>query len=350
MRVAIISELYHPSKGGMEYRLARFAELLLERGVEVAVYTSDHLGYLPKEEEIGGVPVIRYVRIPGYVRGSYRDPRGLIELIRATRNIVKGLDAEIILVNQMPVVHLPFLPRRIAVDWCEYPTVRAVNWLVRLSLRRHKRGTVVAEHVLSNLKADVRNADLRVVHTPIDPSKYEPATNGRNPDEFLYLGRLVPHKKVDFLIEYFGRLNPNKRLLIAGSGVQRHRVEELAAKYHNVDYLGSVTEEEKLALMRKTGFLITASKREGFPVTIAESISVGLPVAAVAGSSMAPLVKELDLGIVIDPSKPIGEVRDYGHLTMKVLSKRRLFDPLRVGAELLGIFRRWSYEGSGDWR
>lgn len=71
--VSIVTELYEPSVGGQESRFARFAEALAGRGREVTVYTTDPTGgTLPRQSEVKGVRVNRYVTLTDYVRNGSR--------------------------------------------------------------------------------------------------------------------------------------------------------------------------------------------------------------------------------------------------------------------------------------
>jgi glycosyltransferase involved in cell wall biosynthesis len=59
-------------------------------------------------------------------------------------------------------------------------------------------------------------------------------------DFLLYLGRLVPYKRVDVIVGAGAR--HGVRTVIAGDGPDRARLEKIAGK--NVEFLGAVSEAE----------------------------------------------------------------------------------------------------------
>jgi len=66
MRVAIITELFHPHIGGQEFRYLRLSNLLLKYGFKVNVFTIDHIGTLNVFEKLNNIKVVRYIKIPNY--------------------------------------------------------------------------------------------------------------------------------------------------------------------------------------------------------------------------------------------------------------------------------------------
>jgi len=82
-------------------------------------------------------------------------------------------------------------------------------------------------------KVNNSSADLRTEH------------NLNNHLTFLYVGGLIPEKRVDLLIDSFAELHKkydNIKLLIVGDGPQKGIVEDLLKKYNNPDmkYMGRV--------------------------------------------------------------------------------------------------------------
>ena len=94
----------------------------------------------------------------------------------------------------------------------------------------------------------------------------------------LFVGRLSPEKGIDTLMDAWNRLPPGIPIKVAGTGPMESFLREPRV---GVEYLGSQSREGVLALMRDATVAILPSKwYEGFPVSMVEAFSVGLPVIA----------------------------------------------------------------------
>ncbi len=96
-------------------------------------------------------------------------------------------------------------------------------------------------------------------------------------DYYLIISRLVSWKKIDHAIEACNRLNLN--LKIIGSGPDLGRLKNLAGS--SVEFLGYVSEEEKISLIKNSaGVIIT--QYEDFGIVPLEAMYYGVPVIAYA--------------------------------------------------------------------
>ncbi|MCC7384177.1 MAG: glycosyltransferase [Deltaproteobacteria bacterium] len=100
----------------------------------------------------------------------------------------------------------------------------------------------------------------------------------------LSVGRLVPIKRFDLLIDAFGRVSavrPDAALVIAGDGEPSFRAE-LEARARRVSgrifFLGWRRDLERL--YRDADVFALTSDNEGTPVAVIEAVSAGLPVVA----------------------------------------------------------------------
>jgi len=127
----------------------------------------------------------------------------------------------------------------------------------------------------------------RVVVIPpgVSSDYYTPdATQRAAVPTFAYLGRLKKYKGVDQVIRAFARVTaPGAVLEIAGAGDYRPALERLIASLDLADrvrFLGFITEEEKLALLRRAWAVALASPKEGWGLTNVEAEACGTPVVA----------------------------------------------------------------------
>ncbi len=113
------------------------------------------------------------------------------------------------------------------------------------------------------------------VYPPVELSTVAPAQVAG--DYFLTVGRLVPGKRTELLIEACNRLG--RRLLVAGGGPELMKLQDMAGP--SVEVLGRVSDERLAALYAKArAFLFAAD--EDFGIATVEAQSHGLPAIAYA--------------------------------------------------------------------
>lgn len=95
----------------------------------------------------------------------------------------------------------------------------------------------------------------------------------------LYLGRLVPEKRPELLIEAFKGLATSKRLVIAGKGSDTPEYErelrELANDDPRIMFAGFVTGETLAELYSNAFCYVLPSDVEGMPMSLLEAMAYG---------------------------------------------------------------------------
>ena len=112
----------------------------------------------------------------------------------------------------------------------------------------------------------------------------------------LFVGRMIPNKKIDDLIRFFHAynrwFNPRSRLLLVGahSGFERYvamlqnLIDRLGVP--DVHFLGHVSNAELTAYYELADVFLCASEHEGFCVPLVESFHMGVPVLAYAATAI----------------------------------------------------------------
>jgi glycosyltransferase involved in cell wall biosynthesis len=175
--------------------------------------------------------------------------------------------------------------------WRHHPRVAVLVSLGRAQLPAYARGVDVAAAVSTFNAAELGRDDVRVVPILLDAARLEargapPAGEG---PLVLCVGRLVPNKRHDLVVEAFAAWQrehaPDARLLCVGEPLaDRYRklLEEVAARSgaRNVRFSGGLPQEELNAAYAAADVLLSLSEHEGFCVPLLEAFHFGLPVVA----------------------------------------------------------------------
>lgn len=128
--------------------------------------------------------------------------------------------------------------------------------------------------------------NIVIVPNGVDLDRYTFQNESSKQPNILYVGRLEKRKGLKYLLEAYRALSqvrPETQLIIAGDGPDRQKLEELANNRHlpNVRFLGFVSDEKKLALLREaTVFCSPALYGESFGIVLLEAMATGVPIVA----------------------------------------------------------------------
>ncbi|MGQ9506347.1 MAG: glycosyltransferase family 4 protein [Candidatus Bathycorpusculaceae bacterium] len=126
----------------------------------------------------------------------------------------------------------------------------------------------------------------------------------------LYLGRLHPKKCPDDLIKAFPKAVqrvPNLRLVFAGKGEEREKLEKLASNLNIIDkviFTGFVSEDEKWGLLRNCDIFVLPSILEAFGVTVLEAMACSKPVIATNLGPFPEIIRDGETGLLVPPHVP----------------------------------------------
>jgi len=144
---------------------------------------------------------------------------------------------------------------------------------------------------------------VRPIHVLNSFSKPPPgATGDYRSDQplFVYAGRVEPSKGVEQLTEAF-RQRPGYRLLVAGEGALRSRLESRYADFPHIRFLGSVPHGEIGSLLRSANALISPTwGPEAFPLVNIEAMSCGTPVIGRRSGGSVEAIERTGGGLIYD--------------------------------------------------
>ncbi|HKZ30640.1 MAG TPA: glycosyltransferase [Acidimicrobiia bacterium] len=205
-------------------------------------------------------------------------------------------------------------------------------------------------------------ARLCVTHPGVNHDLFTPGSQQtarkllgwENGPVLLFVGRIQPLKGLDVAVETFGRVRreiPAARLAVVGgpSGPRgeaelqrvRGRVEELRLE-GCVEFIPARPHQEIAAYYRAADVLLVPSRSESFGLVAAEAQACGLPVVAARVGGLAYTVEEATSGFLVDGWDPEG----FASAAVKILLNDDLAARLSKGA--VEFSERFSWEVAAE--
>lgn len=308
----------NPHAGGAEIHLHEIYGRLVQRGHRVRLVCS---GWAegPARATVDGIEVTRVGNRNSFAllgRGAVRRalaaeaPDILVEDINKIPLFLSGLTGA-------PLgVIIPHLFGGTVFQEASWPMASLVWLLERPIPAAYRRAGfhAISESTRDDLVArGVARERIKVIYPGVDADRFTPAAapgvRAEQPT-FLYIGRLRRYKGVEYAIRAVAearRTRPELRLEIAGSGVDRPRLERLAAELGQgeaIRFLGFVPEDAKLGLLRRAWANIFPSPKEGWGITNVEAAACGTPSLASDSPGLRDSVRHGETGYLV----PHGDV------------------------------------------
>jgi len=201
---------------------------------------------------------------------------------------------------------------------------------------------------------------IRVLSNPIDCERLAPGLRETDPDRptLLLLGRLGKGKghydvlkALPLVIEKY----PNVVVQFAG-GDDEHGATKDLKRFANhlglnrhIEFLGPVSFEPKVELLRTASIMILPSYAENMPLSILEAMAARVPVVSTRVGAIPEILDEGEVGLLIDPGDWKGLAQSIIHLldnpslaeslgTLGSEKARATWDVQRVADELDGLY------------
>lgn len=145
---------------------------------------------------------------------------------------------------------------------------------------------------------------VHLVPNAIDISSLPKTAERLYEKQVIFAGRLSKEKGILDVIEMSSKLPQGIHLLILGSGPEEEKVREMTKVRPNVHFLGYVSKERTISLIRGSDMLVQPSLVEGISSTLLEAMACKTPVVASGVGGNKELLENEKSGIVIEPNRP----------------------------------------------
>ncbi|MGH9078935.1 MAG: glycosyltransferase family 4 protein [Acidimicrobiales bacterium] len=310
----------HPSAGGAELVCERLARSFVQRGHDVVLLTAAVAGQPRKEKVADGYWIVR--------RGGRFTvfPWALLWLLTHRKYIRGVIDSQngipffspLAVRRKTPVLMLLHHVHTDQFAMYFHPLVaRAGAWLERRgSGLVYRNRTIVA--VSPSTRKGVRlrlglKGDIVVIPPGSDAIISDLPVRGRSEcPRIVCVGRLVAHKDVAAIVGCLPSVLPDfpdLELHLIGDGPERpfleDMVEELGLAGH-VAIHGPLDAIERDQLLCTAWLSVSASKGEGWGVSVIEANSFGVPVLAYRRPGLQDSIRHEETGWLIEEGSPLG--------------------------------------------
>jgi glycosyltransferase involved in cell wall biosynthesis len=357
MNILVVNwqDITNPLAGGAEVHFHEIFSRVVRRGHRVTLCCSSYPGAKP-DEVIDGIEIIR--------RGSratfnFRFPFTYLAALRR-----RPFDVVVEDLNKIPLF-TPLYVRRPLAGIAHHlfgrsiflearPVAAAYVYLmerIALALYAPRMPFMVVspstrEDLLRRRFAPER---LAVIRNCVDHLRYTPGDGVKSPTPLVgAFGRLKKYKSIDHLLRALPELLqeiPALRVVIGGEGDDRPRLEQIARELGvggAVEFTGYLSEEEKVALLRRIWVQVTPSSKEGWGLTVVEANACGTPALASDVPGLRDAVRENETGLLY----PYGDIDALTQRLRLLLGDAQLRS--RLGTHAVAWARTFDWDDAAE--
>jgi glycosyltransferase involved in cell wall biosynthesis len=164
----------------------------------------------------------------------------------------------------------------------------------------------IADHIICYTETEKKTIEalgidpekISVIHNGVDTTLFAPdgRKQSKKDHQILWVGRYVPGKGVEYLIEAFFQVRckiPDARLVLVGEGPGKKAVEDRLRELQvtsSVTFIDYVDNADLPAIYNQSAVFVLPSIMEGMPRTLLEAMACGIPVVTTNLDHLAALV------------------------------------------------------------
>lgn len=333
MRILFLAwrDLANPLAGGSEILVDRLASGLAARGHHVTLLAGGPVAQRDYEVVDAGGVFAQYAKAPALAATRFRDAELVVD-------VCNGMPFFSPLWRRKPSICLVNHVHTEQWDLWFRPTLaaagRAIERDVMPRLYRNRLFMAVSPSTASALEAiGVPGANIRIVPNGVElPTGPLPAKSAD--PLFFALGRLVPHKRYDLLLNVWDRVRPatGGTLVLGGEGPDAEKLA--AAAGPGVVLAGHVDEAEKRRLMAASWLFLHPAMLEGWGLVVLEAAAHGTPTLGFDAPGVRDSVVDGISGVLAHDAAELAQ--QWIRLAGDGAERARLAAGARARADLFG--------------
>ena len=190
----------------------------------------------------------------------------------------------------------------------------------------------------------MKDENIFLMPMMVDNSKfYTDSERVDKPFVFLFVGRMIPLKQIEFLIQSFLKNFENSSevlLRLVGDGELYDPLFSKYGKYENILFEGAKYGEELVKSYHSSHILILPSDREQWGLVVNEAMAAGLPVIA---SDQVGAIYDLIIGKETGFVFSLNKENDLADKMLKLYEDKELYAKYSQNAKKL-MKEEWNYD------
>lgn len=173
------------------------------------------------------------------------------------------------------------------------------------------------------------NKNIFTVNPGVNGDFFKPDFSKKEKDRILFVGRLQKVKGTENLLRCADSLKQEQvKFVVVGDGEERERMADYARAHNltNVEFVGELDKNQVLAEYQKASIFLLPSLSEGFPLTVLEAMSCGLPVVASNVGDVGKIIKNGVNGFVVEPQDAQGVVKWIKYLLKNESAREKIVE------------------------
>ncbi len=163
--------------------------------------------------------------------------------------------------------------------------------------------------------------NIKILPNGVDIDKFN-FSKDRNEKKIVFIGRLEKRKGIHILIDSLKKIETQVKLVIIGPSYNDKYSKEIMSKIdeenkegkHEISYLGPLSHENIIKILKESMLLVCPSISEDFGMVIIEAMSCGTPVIASDIGGIKDIITNHENGIVIPPENDSELARSIEYL------------------------------------
>jgi phosphatidylinositol alpha-mannosyltransferase len=345
MKILFISDFYYPHIGGVTEHIYHLANEFERMGHQVSILTANIEGNLKPDER-------RVIRLGKSM---------VIPMNQSNARITGWVNLSLLsdVVNKYDVVHihgiiaptLPLLSLKVSKKvniFTFHPTFDSSN-LYKIFKKYLKHyfekidGKIAVSITARDSICKYFPDDFRIIPNGVDPNRFKPSGEKRNPFDILFVGRIEPRKGLQFLVDALPVIKkefPKTRLTVVGGGYKEMKLNIPTEIKDSIEFLGFVPPSDLPGVFSKASLFVSpAVSGESFGIVLLESMATETPVIASDIPGYRCVVKDGYNGVLVAP----GDSKDIARKIVELFKDKSLHKTLIKGGLYTVKKYSWSH-------
>jgi len=188
-----------------------------------------------------------------------------------------------------------------------------INYICELILEKEINIVADSKNIAYEWKRLGVHSDIKICTNAIDENVFVTDENSKRDIDILFVGRLIPIKGVQYILQALKILNDKYELTfnfsVIGEGPYKNELKKLSKELKidkQVKFYGQVSQGDLIKSYQHAKIAVLPSyDKEGILTTMLEAASCGTPVITTKGTSMEEFAKNNKNALLVEPKNAI---------------------------------------------